>query len=136
MHRRSFLTNAAAISGISLIPGVSRAYPADPFTPALWREMRDSDQTVIMNYRASWSLTCQIKADLIAEALADTPAYQQLTFVDVDWDTFGQSQLTQRLKVQRRSTLLVMKRGKEVARLVNEPYPRRVRALLDSALAA
>lgn len=133
MHRRTLLLTAAAAA---VLPATSRAYPAEAFTPALWRDLRQDDRTVIFNYRATWSLTCQIKAELIAEALAENPDYQRLSFVDIDWDTFGQSQLTQRLKVKRRSTLLVMKRGKEVARLENEPYARRVRALLDTALAA
>ena len=133
MNRRFFLTATAA----TCMPlGSHAAYPAETFTPALWRDLRDQDRTVILNYRASWSLTCQIKADLIAEALADRPEYRALTFIDVDWDTFGPSVLSQRLKVERRSTLLVMKRGKEVARLVNEPYAHRVRELLDAALAA
>ncbi|WP_299619472.1 thioredoxin family protein [uncultured Tateyamaria sp.] len=131
MHRRTFILSAAAF-----VPTLVGAYPAETFSPATWNGLKDTGQTVILNYRASWSLTCQIKADLIAEALADTPAYGQLTFVDVDWDTFGHSQMTERLKVTRRSTLLVMKNGSEVARLVNEPYDRKVRALLDAALAA
>ncbi len=133
MHRRTFLTTAAAAAAL---PFPAIAYPAEPFTPALWSDVRQRDEVIILNYRASWSLTCQIKSDLIAEALAENPAYQRLTFIDVDWDTFGPSVLTSRLKVERRSTLLAMKQGKEVARLVNEPYARRVRALLDAALAA
>ena len=98
--------------------------------------MRDTDQTIIMNFRATWSLTCQMKADILAQLLEETPAYQRLTFLDVDWDTFGEAVLTNRLKVEQRSTLLVMKSGKEVARLVNTPEHRAVRALLDQALAA
>ncbi len=132
MHRRTFLLSSVAF----LIPTVTLAYPAEMFSPAVWRDLRDQDGVVILNYRASWSLTCQIKADLIAEALMENPAYGQLTFVDVDWDTFGRSQLTERLKVTRRSTLLVMKNGKEIARLENAPYARDVRGLLDIALAA
>ncbi|GGX38722.1 hypothetical protein GCM10007385_01970 [Tateyamaria omphalii] len=132
MRRRTFLLSAAACA----VPSLSAAYPAQMFTPAVWRDLRQTDQTVVMNFRARWSLTCQIKSDLIAEALAENPAYANLTFVDVDWDTFGPSQMTQRLKVERRSTLLVMKNGNEVTRLVNEPYARKVRALLDAALAA
>ncbi|WP_299204062.1 thioredoxin family protein [uncultured Tateyamaria sp.] len=132
MRRRTFLLSATACA----VPSLGAAYPAKTFTPAIWRDLRGTDQTVVMNFRASWSLTCQIKSDLIAEALAENPAYTNLTFVDVDWDTFGPSQMTQRLKVKRRSTLLVMKNGDEVARLVNEPYARKVRALLDAALAA
>lgn len=131
MHRRTFLLSTAA-----LIPSMAFGYSAETFSPAVWRALGDTNQTVVMNYRASWSLTCQIKAELIAQALSENPAYSRLTFVDVDWDTFGQSQLTQKLNVTRRSTLLVMKKGTEVARLENEPYERKVRALLDAALAA
>ena len=132
MHRRSFLLSCAA----TLVPSVILAYPSEPFSPSVWRDLRETDQVVILNYRATWSMTCQIKSDLIAEAIAENPAYGRLTFVDVDWDTFGHSQMTERLKVKRRSTLLVMKNGTEIARLVNEPYARQVRGLLDTALAA
>lgn len=131
MRRRTFLLSTAA-----LFPSMAFGYSAETFSPAVWRDLGDTSQTVVMNYRASWSLTCQIKAELIAQALAENPAYNRLTFIDVDWDTFGQSQLTQKLNVTRRSTLLVMKNGTEVARLENEPYERKVRALLDTALAA
>lgn len=131
MHRRTFLFSAAAF-----LPSMAVSYPAETFSPAIWRGLRDTNQTVVLNYRASWSLTCQIKAELIAEALADTPAYNRLTFIDVDWDIFGRSQLTEKLKVNRRSTLLVIKNGTEIARLENEPYADKVRAFLDTALAA
>jgi len=131
MHRRTFLLSTAA-----LIPSIVSAYPAEDFSPAVWQNMRASDETYILNYRATWSLTCQIKAELISEALAENPHYNRLTFVDIDWDVYGTSQLTQKLDVNRRSTLLVIKRGEEVARLENEPYARKVRALLDKALAA
>lgn len=131
MHRRTFLFSAAAF-----FPSMALSYPAETFSPAVWRDLRATNQTIVLNYRASWSLTCQIKAELIAEALTENPAYNRLTFIDVDWDTFGRAQLTEKFKVNRRSTLLVMKNGTEIARLENEPYARKVRALLDTALAA
>ena len=133
MHHRHFLTQAAALG---LLPAAARAYSAEDYSPGLWREVRDTDQVVIVNFRASWSLTCQIKADILAELVAADARYAGLTFVDVDWDTFGPSEWVKRLKVERRSTLLVMKNGKELARLVNEPYARRIRALLDQAVSA
>ena len=133
MHRRTLLLTAAAAA---VLPATSRAYPAEAFTPALWRDLRQDDRTVIFNYRATWSLTCQIKADLIAEALAENPAYTNLTFVDVDWDTFGPSVWTERLKVKRNSTLVALKNRKEVARIVNDPFERSMRRFLDEALSA
>ncbi|MEM8693585.1 MAG: thioredoxin family protein [Pseudomonadota bacterium] len=132
MHRRAFLISSAAC----LMPLGASAYPAIGFAPQTWRDLRETDQTVILNFRASWSLTCQIKAELIADLLAENPAYRALTFVDVDWDTFGPSQMTKRMNVTRRSTLVVMKGGDELARIENEPYAPKIRALLDTAIAA
>ena len=137
MNRRAFLTmtTASLIAGTAL-PHMAQAYTSLPFTPAEWARIRDSNETVILNWRASWSLTCQIKLELIAKLIGENPAYSNLTFVDIDWDTFGQSVLTNRMKVTRRSTLVVMKGKREIIRIENEPYERKIRALLDAALSA
>ena len=132
MNRRHFVVGAGAIMAL---PSLGQAYTGEPFSPTLWRDLRKTSETVILNYRASWSLTCQIKADIIARLLEESPAYGRLVFVDVDWDTFGPSEMTRRLGVQRRSTLVVMQGGKDRARLENQPYERKIRALLDEAVA-
>ncbi|MEO0937547.1 MAG: thioredoxin family protein [Pseudomonadota bacterium] len=129
--RRTFVIAAACA-----LPQTALAYRMQRFSPAVWNSLKDSDEVVILNFRARWSLTCQIKQELLAEALVSNPDYARIKIIDVDWDTYGPSQMTQRLKVERRSTLLVMKGRQEVARIVNEPYARRVRALLDTALTA
>jgi len=131
LTRRAFVLAAACA-----LPQAALAYRMQQFSPALWDAVKDSDDVVILNFRASWSMTCQIKQELLAEALALNPDYARLTIIDVDWDTYGPSQVAQRLKVERRSTLLVMRGWREVARLVNEPYAHRIRALLDTALTA
>jgi hypothetical protein len=137
MNRRAFLmmTAASAIAGTAL-PHMAQAYTSITFTPEEWNRIRETDQTVILNWRASWSLTCQIKLELIAKLIGENPAYSNLTFVDIDWDHFGQSVMTNRLKVTRRSTLVVMKSGREITRIENQPFERKVRGLLDAALAA
>ena len=133
MNRRAFfLLSASALA----LPHSAWAYSSVMFRADEWPDLRKSDQTLVLNFRAKWSLTCQIKLELIANLIAQNPDYGNLTFVDVDWDTFGQSVMTQRMKITRRSTLVVMKQGREVTRIVNEPYERNMRAFLDLALAA
>lgn len=133
MNRRRFLTlSTAAIA----TPGLAHAFLDLEYAPATWRNLRDTDQTVVLFFKADWSLTCQIKEDIIADLLQDTPEFQRITFVDVDWDTFGPSQMAERLKINRRSTLVVMKQGQEIARLENDPQPYKLRAVLETALAA
>ncbi len=131
-RRRFFSLSAAALA----LPGTTHAFVDLQYAPQTWRELRQTDETVVLFFRAEWSLTCQIKQDIITDLVADTPAFGQITFMDIDWDTFGRSQMTERLKVKRRSTLVVMKRGQEIARLENEPQPDKLRALLETALAA
>ena len=132
LTRRTFLACLPALA----LPQQAAAFRTQVYTPALWEELSARPDPAILNFRATWSMTCQIKQELLIEALVSNPAYGQLTFVDVDWDTYGQSMMAERLKVTRRSTLMVVRAGKEVMRIENEPYPHRVRALLDAALAA
>lgn len=133
MNRRAFLTATAAVLAL---PQMASAVQVRTFNPALWDEVRATDQVVILNFRTNWSLTCQIKQELIAEAISSNPEYSELQFIDVNWDTYGRSRMAERLKVERRSTLLVMKNGSEIARLVNEPKAGKIRGLMDAALAA
>lgn len=133
MDRRLFLSGLGAAV---CAPSLGSAYAPVPYAPATWSELRDGSDKLVVNFRASWSLTCQIKEDLIRQLVAENPDYARLTFVDVDWDTFGPSEWVQRrLKVERRSTLIAFRGKKELARLVNEPYERPIRKFLDAALA-
>jgi thioredoxin-like negative regulator of GroEL len=133
MNRRTFLL--ASATPIFLSPP-AQAYSFIPFTPAVWSELRQTDQTVILNFRASWSFTSNQKLELIAKLISENPAYNDLTFVDVDWDHYGQSVMAKRLNVQRHSTLIVMKKGVEITRVVNAPFEHKIRTFLDAALAA
>ena len=133
MNRRTFLMASATSL---FLPISAHAYSFIPYTPAAWNGLKQSDQTVILNFRASWSLTCNQNLELIAQLLGQNSDYRNLTFVDVNWDHYGQSVMASRLKVKRHSTLIVMKMGVEVTRMVNEPYEGKMRALLDAALAA
>ena len=133
MNRRTFLMASATSL---FLPISAHAYSFIPYTPAAWNGLKQSDQTVILNFRASWSLTCNQNLELIAQLLGQNSDYRNLTFVDVNWDHYGKSVMASRLKVKRHSTLIVMKMGVEVTRMVNEPYERKMRALLDAALAA
>ena len=132
MLRRTFMTGATAAV---LTPTLATAYPSVPYVPGEWRSLIKETDRLVLNFRASWSLTCDIKHELITSLLAQNPAYTQITFVDADWDTFGRSvRVQQSLKVQRRSTLIAFQRGTEVARIVNEPFEHPMRQFLDTAL--
>ncbi len=131
MNRRTFLM--ALPAALSAKP--SLAYSPLTYAPQTWRDIRDTRERVVLNFRASWSLTCQMKREILEKLLAEEPRYSALTFIDVDWDTFARAQWTESLKVERRSTLVAMRGGEEVARIVNEPSEHAMRRFLHTALA-
>lgn len=134
MHRRGFLVFGAA--ALAMPTQSNAAYRATEYVWGMRATLRESGQTVIYNFRASWSLTCQIKEELLADLKQENAAYQRLTFIDVDYDTFGPSQWVERMNVRRRSTLVVMKGDVEITRLENQPFKPQLRSLLNAALAA
>lgn len=133
MNRRHFLTLSAAAS---LAPLSAAAYSPEIYAPTTWRDLRDQNDRIVLNFRATWSLTCQMKQDILTDLVAENPDYQALTFVTVDWDTFGPSVWTERMKVERNSTLVALKNRKEIARVVATPFERDLRRFLDTALSA
>lgn len=137
MHRRDLLKLTLAAPFVALSPSAALAYRAVEYAPGVLADAWSGRLPVIANYNASWSMTCQIKRAIIAQLKADNPDYLEgLAFVDIDWDTYGRSQMAERLMVERRSTLLSFKGETETGRLVADTNPDRIRRFLDDALAA
>ena len=60
------------------------------------------------------------------------PKYNQsITFVLVDWDTYKKHEVTTSRKIPRRSTLVLIKNGEEVKRLVAQTSEEKIKTLLD-----
>ena len=60
------------------------------------------------------------------------PKYNQsITFVLVDWDTYRKHKVTTSRKIPRRSTLVLIKNGEEVKRLVAQTSEEKIKTLLD-----
>ena len=89
MKRRIFLM---ASTTTLLLPMAAQAYSLVEYSPATWEQLKQTEQTVILNFRATWSHTCNEKLELMAKLMAENTEYNTLSFVNVDWDTFGQSQ--------------------------------------------
>jgi len=68
-------------------------------------------------------------------ALRDgNPAYASVTVMRVDWDTHRDAEITRRLGVRRRSTLVMFAAGREVGRVVAETGTDPIEALFEAAL--
>lgn len=133
MHRRTFL----ALTGVATIaPLTALSAPLD-YTPGLVTERLAAGETVFVDFKASWCSTCAAQSRVLDSLKAANPAYEaNITFVDVDWDTYGNGDLANRLNIPRRSTLVVLRGDQELGRIVAGTAQRDIQALMDIALSA
>ena len=72
---------------------------------------------------------------MLKKLRASYPEYDKsITFVLIDWDTFSTHAVTTSRKILRRSTMVLIKGGKEIGRLVAQTSEQKIKALLDNGL--
>lgn len=73
---------------------------------------------------------------MLKKLRASYPQYNKaIHFVVVDWDTYKDHPVTTSRRIPRRSTMVLIRKGKETARLVAQTGEQEIKALLDKALA-
>ncbi|MEM9975586.1 MAG: thioredoxin family protein [Pseudomonadota bacterium] len=134
MDRRFFL---AGVAGTALLPRIAWAVTGTPYTPGLVEAELAAGKTVFLDFYANWCTTCRAQGRVISALLEENPAYgEAISFVSVDWDVHRGAELTQRLQIPRRSTLVVLKGEEELGRIVAGTRKADIQALMDTALAA
>ena len=69
--------------------------------------------------------------------MADNSAYaENISFINVDWDIYGRGDLSDKLRIPRRSTLVVLKGNQELGRIVAGTSKKAIKQLMDIALDA
>ncbi|MBR9650279.1 thioredoxin family protein [Thalassovita aquimarina] len=133
MKRRDFIALGAAGLGM-----LGRPAMADPlnYSESLLQKHLAAGDTVFLDFKASWCGTCAAQDRVLKQLKAANPAYEaNITFIDVDWDEYGKSDLVKRMRIPRRSTLVVLKGDQEYGRIVAQTGVDQIRQLMDSALA-
>ena len=74
---------------------------------------------------------------MLKQLRASSPEYNKATtFMRVDWDTYKRHSVRTSRRIPRRSTLVLIKGGKEIGRLVAVTSTAAIKRLLDKAVAA
>ncbi len=134
MNRRTLILSGAATLVLPALPAF--AAPLD-YTPGLMKERLAAGETVFLDFKADWCGTCRAQERVLNALKSANGAYEQnITFINVDWDTYGKSDMASRLKIPRRSTLVVLKGKKEIGRVVADTSERGIKTLMDAALTA
>ena len=72
---------------------------------------------------------------MLKKLRASYPQYDKsITFVLIDWDTCGSHAVTTSRKIPRRATMVLIKAGTEIGRLVAQTSEQKIKALLDNGL--
>lgn len=133
MKRRDFVLAAATTA---LLPTSVLAEPQE-YIPGLVQIELAAGKTVFLDFTATWCSTCAAQSRVMDKLKAENPAYEAaISFVDVDWDTYSNANLTRVLKIPRRSTLVVLKGNAELGRIVAGTSRKQIKALMDLALDA
>jgi len=132
MNRRMFLTLAGALA--VTLPMPVWAAP-QPYVPGLAEDAMMQGDRIVLIFSADWCSTCR-RQERIIDALraADPRIDRELTVIRVDWDLFGNGELSRRFAVPRRSTLIALRGETELDRIVAGTGEGAIRALFERAL--
>jgi thiol-disulfide isomerase/thioredoxin len=134
MNRRTFLTLTAALPAIAT---AAQAADTLEYAPGVAEAAMDEGKIVLLDFSATWCSTCATQARVIDALRAENPAYDSaITFINVDWDAYGDGELSRGLKIPRRSTLVLLKGRTELGRIVAGTGKDEIRALLEQGVAA
>ena len=129
LNRRTTLSLLA----LAAIPFATGAFAGEKkaFTDAAFDAANKAGKPVFVEVAASWCPTCKQQAPHISKIIAE-PRFKDLVVLSVDFD--AQKDVLKKLNVQKQSTLLTFKGGKEIERSVGDTDPNTIKMLIESTL--
>lgn len=105
------------------------------YSPEALASLQSGGQPFLVDFFATWCSTCAAQERVLEELAAESDVYKAIPILRVDWDAFGNGELSRQLAIPRRSTLVMMQGTRELGRLVAETRKSRIAELLDLAAA-
>lgn len=130
--RRTFLGLAASVAMLASLPAFASNIVT--YTPDVLVGYVASGEPYLLDFSATWCSTCHAQERVLTDLQSEKAAYQAITILRVDWDTYRGSDLVRDLAIPRRSTLVMMQGQDELGRVVAQTSKASIASLLDKGL--
>lgn len=128
MNRHLFLSTASALLLTLSAGGIATA--AEDIIPG-FAKAAQAGVPVLVHVTAPWCEVCQAQKPVVAK-LVGSGDFAKMKKFDVDFDS--QKDVLKKLRVQRQSTMILFKGGKEIDRSVGVSNPAKIETFLREAL--
>lgn len=132
-ERRHVLIGLAALASVGLAVRGAAALDFIDYTGVELEALVASGKPYVINFHATWCPTCAAQQRVLDALQSESAAYADIPILRVDWDTYGNGELSRSMAIPRRSTLVLMRGATELGRLVAETRKAEIAALLDLA---
>lgn len=107
------------------------AQAGQAYTQATFEQLTQQGKPVLVEVHADWCSTCKAQANITDALLREAP-YRGITTLRVDYDK--QKDVLKKLRVNKQSTLIVFRNGKEVGRSLGDTSEEGIENLLKKAI--
>jgi thioredoxin 1 len=126
---RAFFAGLVALALLGSVPASAaewKKFTADEFAAA-----KADGKPILVDVFAPWCSVCRAQNPILTK-LTREPKYKDLVVFKVDFD--NQKDVVRSFNVQRQSTLIVFKGGKEIDRSLGDTSALSIEGLLDKTL--
>lgn len=122
---------ALFVTVFALVACGQSAIAGEKFDNANFEAQLLDGKSILVVAHAPWCPTCRAQESALKSIYA-ADTYQSITYLVIDYD--NQKEALKKFNIQRQSTLIVFKNGKEVARNIGATSPNAIESLLKQAL--
>ncbi|WP_198649913.1 thioredoxin family protein [Zobellella maritima] len=116
------------LCAVALLVGAeAMAAGIQPFSQQAFARLQTDKAAVLVEVYADWCAVCQRQEAVLTPMLAE-PEFAHITLLKLDFDR--QKEALRTLGVNRQSTLILFDGGEEIARVLGDTSPERLRAFL------